>query len=90
MAYPTFPWNYAFQITCPGRFQFSTFVAAHCAGIGVLNVARQTMSRMSGNNEASFEIARSQFWVVDANMHCHLQGQSKNLVPWGYNQDQAL
>ncbi|KAI3978345.1 hypothetical protein MKX01_013143 [Papaver californicum] len=40
---------------------------AGSAGIGVLNAARQTMSRMSGNNEASFESARSQFWVVDAN-----------------------
>ncbi|RZC47901.1 hypothetical protein C5167_040858 [Papaver somniferum] len=25
----------------------------------------------------------------DVQMHCHLQGQSKNLVPWGYNQEQA-
>ncbi|KAI3899982.1 hypothetical protein MKW98_000882 [Papaver atlanticum] len=40
---------------------------AGSAGIGVLNAARQTMSRMSGNNEASFESSRSQFWVVDAN-----------------------
>lgn len=36
------------------------------AGIGVLNAARTTMARMLGNNEAAFESARSQFWVVDA------------------------
>ncbi|KAK1306157.1 hypothetical protein QJS10_CPA10g01086 [Acorus calamus] len=39
---------------------------AGSAGIGVLNAARKTMSRMLGNNEAAFESARSQFWVVDA------------------------
>ncbi|TYK17460.1 NAD-dependent malic enzyme 62 kDa isoform [Cucumis melo var. makuwa] len=39
---------------------------AGSAGIGVLNAARKTMARMLGNNEAAFEAARSQFWVVDA------------------------
>ncbi|KAK1261488.1 hypothetical protein QJS04_geneDACA008734 [Acorus gramineus] len=39
---------------------------AGSAGIGVLNAARKTMSRMLGNNESAFESARSQFWVVDA------------------------
>ncbi|RWR72095.1 NAD-dependent malic enzyme isoform, mitochondrial [Cinnamomum micranthum f. kanehirae] len=39
---------------------------AGSAGIGVLNAARTTMARMLGNNEAAFESARSQFWVVDA------------------------
>lgn len=38
------------------------------AGIGVLNAARKTMARMLGNNESAFESARSQFWVVDANV----------------------
>ncbi|RZC86906.1 hypothetical protein C5167_030259 [Papaver somniferum] len=27
--------------------------------------------------------------LISIQMHCHLQGQSKNLVPWGYNQEQA-
>lgn len=40
---------------------------AGSAGIGVLNAARKTMARMSGNTEIAFESARSQFWVVDAN-----------------------
>ncbi|KAL1818718.1 hypothetical protein DCAR_0414927 [Daucus carota subsp. sativus] len=39
---------------------------AGSAGIGVLNAARKTMARMSGNNELAYEGARSQFWVVDA------------------------
>lgn len=39
---------------------------AGSAGIGVLNAARKTMARMLGNNEAAFESAKSQFWVVDA------------------------
>ncbi|KNA08463.1 hypothetical protein SOVF_162370 [Spinacia oleracea] len=39
---------------------------AGSAGVGVLNAARKTMARMLGNNEAAFESARSQFWVVDA------------------------
>ncbi|XP_042003107.1 NAD-dependent malic enzyme 62 kDa isoform, mitochondrial-like [Salvia splendens] len=40
---------------------------AGSAGIGVLNAARKTMSRMLGDTEIAFESARSQFWVVDAN-----------------------
>ncbi|XP_048495905.1 NAD-dependent malic enzyme 65 kDa isoform, mitochondrial isoform X2 [Beta vulgaris subsp. vulgaris] len=39
---------------------------AGSAGVGVLNAARKTMARMLGNNEAAFESAKSQFWVVDA------------------------
>ncbi|KAG5231051.1 hypothetical protein OIU76_006127 [Salix suchowensis] len=39
---------------------------AGSAGIGVLNAARKTMARMLGNNEAAFESAGRQFWVVDA------------------------
>ncbi|XP_061370524.1 NAD-dependent malic enzyme 62 kDa isoform, mitochondrial isoform X2 [Gastrolobium bilobum] len=39
---------------------------AGSAGIGVLNAVRKTMARMLGNNEAAFESAKSQFWVVDA------------------------
>ncbi|KAE9611187.1 hypothetical protein Lal_00012092 [Lupinus albus] len=39
---------------------------AGSAGIGVLNAARKTMARMLGNNEAAFNSAKSQFWVVDA------------------------
>ncbi|KAF6160507.1 hypothetical protein GIB67_019276 [Kingdonia uniflora] len=38
------------------------------AGIGVANAARKTMARMSGNNESAPESAKSQFWVVDANI----------------------
>lgn len=38
------------------------------AGIGVLNAARKTMSRMLGDTDIAFESARSQFWVVDANV----------------------
>lgn len=40
---------------------------AGSAGIGVVNAARKTMARMLGDNEAAFDSARSQFWVVDAN-----------------------
>ncbi|XP_057979078.1 NAD-dependent malic enzyme 62 kDa isoform, mitochondrial [Malania oleifera] len=39
---------------------------AGSAGIGVLNAARKTMSRMIGNNEPAYDSARSQFWLVDA------------------------
>ncbi|KAF6170155.1 hypothetical protein GIB67_038688 [Kingdonia uniflora] len=40
---------------------------AGSAGIGVVNAARKTMARISGNNESALESAKSQFWVVDAN-----------------------
>lgn len=38
----------------------------YSAGMGVLNAARQTMTRMLGNTESAFERAREQFWVIDA------------------------
>jgi hypothetical protein len=38
------------------------------AGIGVVNAASRTMARMLGNNKVAFESARSQFWIVDANV----------------------
>ncbi|KAF6159367.1 hypothetical protein GIB67_032138, partial [Kingdonia uniflora] len=53
--------NVCFQFTPKRRKSFGS------AGIGVVNAARKTMARMSGNNESALESAKSQFWVVDAN-----------------------
>ncbi|KAH9305363.1 hypothetical protein KI387_009767, partial [Taxus chinensis] len=39
---------------------------AGSAGIGVLNAASKTMTRMLGNTDSAMESARYQFWVVDA------------------------
>ncbi|KAF6174706.1 hypothetical protein GIB67_008761 [Kingdonia uniflora] len=68
--------------------QMSTYQTINpmLAGIGVVNAARKTMARMSGNNESALESAKSQFWVVDANVRngrtgYYNQGNNMYLFP---------
>jgi hypothetical protein len=62
---------------------FAEFFYYFSAGIGVLNALRKTMARMLGNNESAFESARSQFWVVDAEVSSNSQILSSATLLWG-------